>query len=209
MKVNINKFLFFLKNLFKKGNYKNVLGIDIGVSSIKFVQLKRKHGRAVLEAYGERSLLPYLEKNSVDHPDADVSQISQALIDLLQEHNATSKVCAISIPIMSSLISFIKLPNINPNQLAKSIPLEARKYIPVPLSEVSMDYLIIPEENSLSEYQKNKEVIPKKDIDVLLTVIHNNVLDRNREIAKITKLELSFSEIEIFSSMRVVLDSSI
>jgi len=37
----------------------SVLGIDIGSSSIKVVQLKRSNGRAVLETYGSITLGPY------------------------------------------------------------------------------------------------------------------------------------------------------
>ena len=48
---------FFSKLVAEKEN--SVLGIDIGTSSIKIVQLKRKGGKAVLETYGELALGPY------------------------------------------------------------------------------------------------------------------------------------------------------
>jgi len=40
-----------------------VLGIDIGSSSIKMVQLSRKGGHAVLDTYGELALGPYAGKS--------------------------------------------------------------------------------------------------------------------------------------------------
>ena len=48
----------FLCDFFKKAG-QSVLGIDIGSSSIKIVQLRKKGGKAVLETYGELALGPY------------------------------------------------------------------------------------------------------------------------------------------------------
>ena len=45
-------------DLLKKQS-QSVLGVDIGSSSIKVVQLRKKGGKAVLETYGELALGPY------------------------------------------------------------------------------------------------------------------------------------------------------
>ena len=49
----------FLDGLFgnKKGG--SVIGVDVGSSSLKVVQLRREGGTAVLETYGEIALGPY------------------------------------------------------------------------------------------------------------------------------------------------------
>ena len=47
-----------LDSFFKKKE-KSVLGVDIGSSSLKVVQLKKQNGKAVLETYGELALGPY------------------------------------------------------------------------------------------------------------------------------------------------------
>ena len=87
------------------------------------------------------------------------------------------------------------------------VPLEARRYIPVPISEVSIDYMVIPKNESIaSEYQNSVEKPEEKTIDVLLVVIHNDAMARNKEINRLAKLDTSFSEIEIFGSMRSVLE---
>ncbi len=196
------------KNIFNSGDQnKSVLGIDIGPSSIKIVQLKRKKGRAILETYGELSLGPYANLEVGRATNLTTDQIAQAVIDVIRESNVTTNKSGISIPMGSSLVSFIKLPKVEEKQLAQIIPLEARKYIPVPISEVSLDYLVIPRnENTVSEYE-NSEIKPEeKTIDVLLVVIHNDAMQRNKDITRIAKLETSFSEIEIFGSMRSVLE---
>jgi type IV pilus assembly protein PilM len=196
------------KNVFNKDQNKSVLGIDIGPSSIKVVQLKRRKGRAVLETYGELSLGPYANLEIGRATNLSTEQLAQAVIDVLRESNVTTDKAGISIPVGSSLVSFIKLPKVDEHQLAQMIPLEARKYIPVPISEVSLDYMIIPKNESIAtEYQNNTEKPEEKTIDVLLVVIHNDAMARNKEITRIAKLNTSFSEIEIFGSMRSVIET--
>jgi len=196
-----------LKNIFSQDKNKSVLGIDIGPSSIKIVQLKRKKGRAILETYGELALGPYAGLEVGRSTNLDTEKLAQAVIDVLRESNTTTTKCGMSIQMGSSLVSFIKLPKVEENQLSQMIPLEARKYIPVPISEVSLDYLVIPKNESIaSEYQNSEEKPEEKTIDVLLVVIHNDAMERNKEITRIAKLDTSFSEIEIFGSMRSVLE---
>jgi len=200
--------LDFIKSAFKSDQNKSVLGIDIGPSSIKIVQLKKRKGRAILETYGELSLGPYAGVEIGRSTNLDTEKLAQAVVDVLRESNVTTNKCGISIPMGSSLVSFIKLPKVEEKQLAQMIPLEARKYIPVPISEVSLDYLVIPRNESIaSEYQNSEEKPEEKTIDVLLVVIHNDAMVRNKEITKIANLETAFSEIEIFGSMRSVLET--
>jgi type IV pilus assembly protein PilM len=197
-----------LKNIFVSNQNKSAVGIDIGPSSIKVVQLKRKKGRAILETYGELSLGPYANLEIGRSTNLASEQLGQAVVDVLRESNVTTNQSGISIPAGSSLVLFIKLPKVDDHDLAQMIPLEARKYIPVPISEVSLDYLVIPRNEAVaSEYENNQAKPDNKTIDVLLVVIHNDVMERNKEITKIAKLNTSFSEIEIFGSMRSVLDT--
>ncbi len=200
-------FLDSLKGIFSSDQNKSVLGVDIGPSSIKMVQLKKKKGRAILETYGELSLGPYAETEVGRATNLSADKLSQALTDLLRESNATTNKAGLSIPMGSSLVSFIKLPNVDEKQLSQMVPLEARKYIPVPISEVSLDYLVIPKNESIaSEYQNGEQKVEDNTIDVLLVVIHNDAMQKNRDISRLSKLDTSFSEIEIFGSMRSVLE---
>ena len=191
----------------------SVIGIDIGPSSAKLVQLKNKGGRAILETYGEIALGPYNNTEVGRSTVLGIDKIVEAIKDLLRESNATTTKSGMSIPIGSSLIKFIELPQMGDKQLAEMIPLEARKYIPVPISEVTLDYWIIPKnDNIVSEFEngaKTQSVEPAHMTEVLLVVIHNDALEKNRQISSLVPLENSFSEIEIFSAIRAVMDPSL
>lgn len=200
------------------------LGIDIGSSAIKIVQLKKKNGQAILETYGELALGPYggaIVGQAVVLPP---EKIAQAITDLMQEKevNVTTKKCGISIPFASSLMSVVQMPHVSDKQLQLMVPLEARKYIPVPISEVVLDWSIIPksevkEEQSVEDVAakapaggpeiKEESAIPK--VDILVVAIHKDTIARYQSIVSGAGLEAGFFEIEIFSTMRSVLDNTL
>jgi type IV pilus assembly protein PilM len=194
----------------------SALGIDIGASSIKIVQLRKQRGGALLETYGELALGPYAKLTIGQATSLPLPQVVSALTDLMKEANATTRFCGISIPFSSSLITLIDMPSLDEKQLASMIPLEARKYIPVPISEVTLDWFILPETDTALEGPQDAEQpsggeLPSlgKKTEVLLVAIHNETLNNYREITDGSKLNASFFEIEIFSSIRAVLEQSL
>ncbi len=201
----------FLTNLFSK-KASSVIGVDIGSSSIKMVQITRKGGRAILETYGELALGPYTGKGVGESTNLSTEKLTEAVADMLKEKevNITTKVCGVAIPFSSSLMAVIELPVVPKKQLDQMVPLEARKYIPVPISEVTLDWYIIPRDKNSREVQVDadgKPVQPK--LEVLIVAIHNDTLNRYKTIIEKNKLESSFFEIEIFSTMRSILDQEI
>lgn len=204
---------FFSKitGLFDQGG-QSVLGIDIGSSAIKVVQIRQKAGRAVLETYGTLSLGPYGGVEIGRATNLPSAKITEAINDLLKESKTTTRSCGLSIPVSSSLVTFIKLPAVNEKQLAQMVPIEARKYVPVPISEVTIDWLVIPKDESMESDTQTPRTMPSGEmqtLDVLLVVIHNDALTKNREISAGATLNSSFFEIETFSTIRAVLDQGI
>src|SRR3990167_8758548 len=208
----------FFSNLFSglfNSQSKSVLGIDIGSSSIKIVQLSRRGGRVILETYGELSLGPYAGKSIGEATNLSAEKIIEAVQNLLKEKevNATTRICGVAIPFSSSLITVIELPNQSLKQLAEMIPIEARKYIPVPISEVALDWYVIPKDrNPESEPTPNtdrdgKIVLEKQE--VLIVALHNDTITRYHDIVTKSALQATFFEIEIFSTMRYILERGI
>lgn len=177
-----------------------MLGVDIGTSSIKIVQLRRERGRVVLETYGAIALGPYGGVEIGRATALPTEKIVEALRDVIREANVTTTNAAISIPYSSSLISVLKLPAAVEKQLAQVVPIEARKYIPVPINEVELDWF---------EIGSGKKGDPNAQIEVLLVAIHNDTIAKFRSIATSASLIAKFFEIEVFSSVRASLDRGI
>lgn len=186
---------------------KSVLGVDIGSSAIKVVQLKKKNGKAVLETYGAISLGPYGNTDIGQVTNLQVDDIVRALVDVMKESNVTVKNGVISIPSSSSLIFTISLPDkITEDKFQSVIPIEARKYIPVPISEVTLDWFVLPKDIDSSESNimdsKTSQPILDTKTEVLVVAIHNDILNRYQEILKKTELHSESFEMEIFSNIR-------
>jgi len=182
---------------------KTVLGIDIGASAIKVVQLRSDKGKVILENYGELALGPYAGKSIGQATNLPIEKISEALVDVLNEAKITSGETAIAIPLGSSLLSFITLPTKDRVQLARMIPLEARKYIPVPISEVALDWWILPDKGGATKKENDKKEISEQS-EVVIAAIHNETISKYKKIQSMTGLPVNLFEIEIFSSIRSV-----
>lgn len=194
----------FLGNLFGgKNKGRSVLGVDIGSSSLKVVQLRREGGIAVLETYGELALGPYAGAEVGQATNLPAAKIAETLTDLLREANVTTTDAGVSIPFSRSLLTLVELPRRDdPNEQKTVVELEARKYIPVPITEVQLDWFILPE--PLPEGGQ-----PSQKVKVLLVAVHNDELALLENVVKAANLEAAFYEIEIFSTIRSVVDEPV
>src|SRR3989344_1156251 len=199
----------FLDSLFKKKE-KSVLGVDIGSSSLKVVQLRKEHGQAVLETYGELALGPYGGSEVGQATNLSAEQIISTLKDLLREAKVTTINCGVSIPFARSLLILVDLPyRADPKEQKTVIELEARKYIPVPVSEVQLDWVIVPEANPSQSETPKGESERGKTVEVLLVAVHNDELSILQKTIAAAGLTASFYEIEIFSTIRATVDEPI
>lgn len=202
----------FLDFLYAKKENASVLGVDIGSSSLKVVQLRKERGQAILETYGELSLGPYGKSEIGQATNLSPEQIIETLKDLLREAKVTTKNCGVSVPFARSLLTLIDLPYRADQKEQKTvIELEARKYIPVPISEVQLDWFIVPKTShsqSDTESDSGKSSFGEK-IEVLLVAVHNDELSILQKVVAGAGLSASFYEIEIFSTIRAVVDEHI
>ncbi|MFH1170138.1 MAG: type IV pilus assembly protein PilM [Candidatus Vogelbacteria bacterium] len=175
-----------------------VIGLDIGHSSAKAVQLRREQGRAILETYGEIALGPYGDLAVGQVANLGAPKLVELLRDLFTEANINARPISVSIPLRSSLLIIMELPDVGRAKLEKIVPIEARKYIPVPISEVELDWWIIP------RVSETKEAAEHQKVEVLLAAIHHEIISQYREVLKTIEREASFFEIETFSSLRSV-----
>lgn len=193
----------FWSNLFGAKKVGSVIGVDVGSSSLKVVQVRRQGGTAVLETYGELALGPAAGAEIGQATNLPAEKVAAALKDLLREANVTTRNAGISIPFSRSLLTLVELPRRDsPEEQKTVISLEARKYIPVPVSEVQLDWFVIPEAPAAGAGASSR-------VKVLLVAVHNDELARLQGIVQGAELDTSFYEIEIFSTIRSVVDEPV
>jgi len=180
---------------------KNFLGIDIGTSSIRVIELAKKGPIKKLENYGEvrlsaiqKAVFRTVEKNSFLLSNREVAL---AIREVLKEANIQSTEVNFSIPDFASFFTNFELPQMSQKELDQAVKYEARSYVPLPLSEVTLDWSIITEEAKKED--KNKAKAPLK---ILVVAIPNEIIQQYQEIAKLASLEMKSLEAEAFALAR-------
>jgi len=198
-----------LKKFFGGGLFGNAtdsaVGIDIGTSAIKVVEIKKRGGRAMLETYGSISLGSYAGTEAGRVTNLSSEKVVEALQEVLKQSGVSTNSAAFSIPVQSSLIFIIDLPTqIKESEFASIIPTEARKYIPIPITEVSLNYFVIPKKEASYEERNNPDTPVKVEdkTQVLIVATQNEAVSKLNSVVSTCKLDASFYEIEVFSSVR-------
>jgi type IV pilus assembly protein PilM len=110
------------------------------------------------------------------------------------------------------MLKVIEFPQGKAQDINQMVPIEARKYIPVPITEVSLDWWVIPNKE-LPEAEDGAEsagttpVTPK--IEALIVAVHNGTIKKFQDIAALAELDAHTYEVETFSAIRALLSRDI
>lgn len=183
------------------GKSGSICGIDIGSGSVKVVQVKEEKGKIILETYGALSLAPF-SREPIGKP-ARLSDVdtAKAITQLIQEAKVTAKNFVVSLQSNAILVFVITLPRASAHDLGTILPNEARKYIPVPITEVALDWFIIPDKETYDEEVST----PSTTIEVLVVAVRNETFSNYQSICTQVSIQNPVFEIESFATMRSVL----
>jgi type IV pilus assembly protein PilM len=120
---------------------KNLVGLDVGSSSVKAVEMKPGKGESwQLTTIG----LEYLPPEAiVDGQIMDSTSVIDAIQRLFSEYKIKTTDVATSISGSSVIVKKIQLPAMSEQELAESIHWEAEQYIPFDIQEVNLDYQVL------------------------------------------------------------------
>jgi type IV pilus assembly protein PilM len=119
---------------------KEIVGIDIGSSSVKLVQLKENKGTYLLQNVG---IIPLPSEAIVDNSLMDTTSIVEAVKALISSLDVKAKEAACSISGNSVIIRKITLPAMTSEELEDQILWEAEQYIPFDINDVHVDFEIL------------------------------------------------------------------
>ncbi len=173
-----------------------VVGIDVGSSSIKVVQLEDQKGVLTLTTYGEIQLGPYVKKDIGQSVVLDARQEQEALVDVLRESAVVAKNAVFAMPLSSSFVTNTIVEADPKADISALVRVEARKVIPASLSEVTLDWA----EMEFEEKGTKKE--PSMKREVLIAAIQNSALERFKTLTQFAGLAVPPTEIECFSAIR-------
>ena len=121
---------------------RGVVGLDIGSSAIKLVELRERKGEYSLQRVGVEALSP---EAIVDGSIMDSSLVVDAIHKLNAQSGVKGTNYATSLSGHSVIIKKISLPAVSLDELAESIQWEAEQYIPFDINDVRLDYVVLSE----------------------------------------------------------------
>ncbi len=122
--------------IWKRGN-KSMVGVDIGSSSVKAVELRGKGGDFQLLSLGYEGLQP---DSVVDGQIMELNAVSTAIGNIFNEHKIKTTKVAAGVNGHSVIVKNIVLPQMTEDELQESFAWHAEEHIPFDISDVNLDY---------------------------------------------------------------------
>ena len=122
---------------------KSIVGLDVGSSSIKAVELKKSRGGIEVAHLGLEPLAPDIV---VDSMIVDSGTVSSAISKLFTDNSIKTKNVATAVSGHSVIVKKISLPSMSDAELADTIEKEAAQHIPFDLADVNLDFQILSED---------------------------------------------------------------
>ncbi|MBI2591546.1 MAG: type IV pilus assembly protein PilM [Candidatus Brennerbacteria bacterium] len=173
------------------------LGVDIGTSSIKIVEVSKALQKPQLKTYGILETYGHLERlnNAIQTSSLKIleNETAELLKTLVAEMKVKTKDVVASLPQFLVFTTLLELPQMTSDDIGKSISFQARQYIPLPISEVSIDWLKVGE--------REDENGVKKQLVFLIGVPNENI-KKYKAIFKSAGLTLRALELETLSLSR-------
>ena len=173
-------------NPFKMFLPKRMVGIDIGTSSIKVVEISRWGGGKTLENYAEVKTAD-LYKSTEFQNDAKKGSyslssdfVSKTIKGILDEAKIRTKAAVFSIPDFSTFCTSFDIPPMTEKEIPESIRYNASQYITLPISEVTLDWKI----TKIDPKNKNSP------LKVFLVAVPNQVVQEYKTISAMSGLHL-------------------
>lgn len=125
--------------MFKRGK-KSMVGVDIGSSSVKAVELQGRGNDLQLLSLGFEAL----ESDSVvDGQIMELNAVSNAISNIFNEHKIKTTQVAAGVNGHSVIVKNIVLPQMSEGELQESFAWHAEEHIPFDISDVNLDYHVM------------------------------------------------------------------
>ncbi|OHB22734.1 MAG: hypothetical protein A2939_03940 [Parcubacteria group bacterium RIFCSPLOWO2_01_FULL_48_18] len=165
------------------------VGVDIGTTTIKMVEMLREGNQFRLRNYGMLESFGHLSRMSGVIQSASMKLVDTETVELLRvllkRVKPSSKIAIASLPNFSGFMTLLELPEMHPDELTQAIGFQAREHIPLPLEEAFIDWSSV---GTVSDGNLTKQLILL--IAVPMDAVHNYQTIFNEVGLKLIAVEL-------------------
>ncbi|MBI4193135.1 MAG: type IV pilus assembly protein PilM [Candidatus Colwellbacteria bacterium] len=180
------------------GAARSIVGVDIGTTSIKIVELVRGKPVSRLVTYGILETHGYLTRPN--------EAIQASTLRLSEENTASylklvvsragvkTKRAVASIPAFLAFSTLVEVPTTSESEIKKFVEHQAKQYIPLPMASVAFDWVKVGERTEAGAVKSQ----------VLLIAIPTEHVERYRRVFAAAGLDLELVELEGMSHARAL-----
>ncbi len=174
------------------------LGVDIGTTSIKVVEAEQGKERPKIVNYGILESSGYLARANQVLQTSNLKIFEKEVVELLRvllaqvRPHATDVVA--SIPTFTAFMTILDFPEMSAADLNKAITFQVRQYVPLPLSEVAIDWIKVGESKDERGFVHQQ---------ILLISVPQEQIKKYQRMFKLAGLNLKALEIESLSIARI------
>src|SRR5574341_67283 len=171
--------------MFGLGKKRETVGLDIGASSVKAVQLKGGRGWYELMRLGMAPLHP---ETIVDGVIMDSGTVISAIQQIFTENQIKTKDVVVAVSGHSVIVKKIKVQRMKPEELEDNIPFEAEQYVPYAIEDVNLDFQIL------------ESAAPgSNEMDVLLVAVKKDIINDYLSIISTAGLSAVVVDVDAFA----------
>lgn len=168
------------------GNSKQVIGLDIGASSIKVVQLAQSKKGTELKTFG---VLPLAPEVIVDGAIMDAEVVVDTIKQAVKEFKAKGKYAAISVAGHSVIVKKIIVADMSRKELEGAIETEAQQYIPFDIEDVNVDFQIL----------ESNESLESGEMAILLVAVKKEKVEEHIQLIREASLDPIVVDVDAFA----------
>ncbi len=159
---------------------KKVVGVDLGSSSIKLAQVSKSKGMALLDNFA----FVQTPAQTINNGDiTDTYLLGESVKMLFKEQKFTSRNACIGMWGSTSIVKKISMPKVDAKSLKEQIKYEAQQYLPFDISQVTIEYHVLPFSSSADQ------------MDILIVAGQNDLITKYIEVATYGNLKTSIIDV--------------
>jgi type IV pilus assembly protein PilM len=185
-------------NLFKNKFSRSVLGVDIGTTSIKIAEVRAGNEKPAVVNYALLESSGYLARANQALQTSTLKIFESDVTDLLKtalhEMRPGTTEAVASLAPFSVFTTVLDFPQMDPKEIEQAMLYQAKQYVPLPLSEVALDWM------KVGEYVDEKGFGHQK---LLLISVPKEQIRKYQEMFQKAGLTLKELEVESLSVARI------
>lgn len=196
------------------GSPQAYIGIDIGTSSLKVVELLNRRQRLEVGTYAQANL-PNLIVAPSAQPEENVRRVASVLVRMLEAAGVSADTAVAALPSSVVFSAVLQLPDVPDEAMDKAVHIAARDVVPADLSETMLGWSRVGElphmEGTTPALSAAEAPAPPPNLNssgtvpVFITAAPKDIVDRYVMLMELAQLNLAALEVETFPLARSLL----